>query len=776
MSERSSVSPPGAEEHADPTDRQLRLWILLSFGLGVALVSAALLFPEGTGPDSPALPDIGQVATTGIVLCAITILAYLARRRLRLLLNDNERSSVSANALLAGHPFLALFLVSLVVLFVEVMFIRYSSGQFRIFAYYKNIPLISCFLGLGLGCFLRNARPRHAMWFLLWMVPLAVFLSQGVHLVDGTISKWGAQASTEFILGDSLYGDVELSPPLQLLVQFAIGGFCLATLVAIASTFSLLGRILGTAFEQVPRLPGYTINILGSLGGILSFMALSYLHTPPWIWYLIGLFPLLGWIAGRERIFSAVALIALAVAAVAPSRGETVWSQYQKLVGYPVENGYLVRISDSFYQVALDLRPEAIARLGYDPAPHYNSVYQGIARPDRVLVVGAGTGNDVAAALRAGASRVDAVDIDPAIVEIGRRHHPEKPYDDPRVTVIVDDARNAFRRLSARSYDAVVFGLLDSHTQLGMSSVRLDNYVFTLESFAAARRLLKPGGSIILVATDNTNWLHKRLAAMLRANCDTPVDLKTYGVQKSLVCQVADPSRPPDVTPMSITGPVPTDDWPFLYLPDRSIPQAYVIVILMLAAASVWVLWRGGLDLGSITPYHTHMFFMGAAFLLMEIYAINRLALLFGTTWLVSAITIGLVLLLIVLANLTVAATGRNLQKPAYAALFILLILSYGIEPGIALGKGMAPAIAYGLFILSPVYCAGVIFAHSFRVSPAAGPAIGANILGAVLGGWIEYATMISGIRSMALLALGFYLASLIALVIVVRRRSIQGL
>jgi len=167
---------------------------------------------------------------------------------------------------------------------------------------------------------------------------------------------------------------------------------------------------------------------------------------------------------------------------------------------------------------------------------------------------------------------------------------------------------------------------------------------------------------------------------------------------------------------------------------------------------------------------------MGAAFLLMEIYAINRLALLFGTTWQVSAITIGLVLLLIVLANLTVAATGRNLQKPAYAALFILLILSYGIEPGIVLGRGVAPAIAYGLFILSPVYCAGVIFAHSFRVSPAAGPAIGANILGAVLGGWIEYATMISGIRSMALLALGFYLASLIALVIVVRRRSIQGL
>ena len=376
MSEISSDSPLGVEEHADPTDRQLLLWILLSFGLGVGLVSAALLFPEGTRPDSPALPGTDLVATTGIALCAITILACFARRRLRLVLTDPEPDSVSAGYLLAARPYLALFVVSLVVLFVEVMFIRYSSGQFRIFAYYKNIPLISCFLGLGLGCFLRNARPRHALWFLLWMVPLAVFLSQGAHLVDSTISLWGALASTEFNLGSSLLGNVELSPPLQLLMQFAIGGFCLLTLVAIASTFSLLGRILGTAFEQVPRLPGYTINILGSVGGILLFMALSYLYTPPWIWYLIGLVPLLAWIAGRERIFSALALIAFAVAAVAPSRGETVWSQYQKLIGYPTDIGYMVRISDSFYQVALDLRPEAIARLGYDPAPHYNSVYQ----------------------------------------------------------------------------------------------------------------------------------------------------------------------------------------------------------------------------------------------------------------------------------------------------------------------------------------------------------------------------------------------------------------
>ena len=210
-------------------------------------------------------------------------------------------------------------------------------------------------------------------------------------------------------------------------------------------------------------------------------------------------------------------LIAANMLAVMPSIGDTVWSPYQKLVGHPIPPGtvippgserlgpdaeaYLVQISDVFYQVAIDLRPQALGDRGGHPLPHYDEVYRRLGnRPERVLIVGAGLGNDVAAALRAGAGHVDAVEIDPAIVELGRRHHPERPYEDTRVNVIINDARDAFRRLPPQSYDVVVFGLLDSHTQLASSSVRLDNYVFTLESFRTAGRLLKPGGHIIVTA------------------------------------------------------------------------------------------------------------------------------------------------------------------------------------------------------------------------------------------------------------------------------------
>lgn len=131
---------------------------------------------------------------------------------------------------------------------------------------------------------------------------------------------------------------------------------------------------------------------------------------------------------------------------------------------------------------------------GENPFPLYDAALVQLPQRERVLVVGAGTGNDVAAALRAGATEVVAVDIDPAIVAMGRAHHPEQPYSDPRVRVVVDDARRAFRTLPKAHFDGVIFGLLDSHTQLGMSSVRLDNYVFTLESLGEARQLLRPGG------------------------------------------------------------------------------------------------------------------------------------------------------------------------------------------------------------------------------------------------------------------------------------------
>src|SRR5437879_1522231 len=69
---------------------------------------------------------------------------------------------------------------------------------------------------------------------------------------------------------------------------------------------------------------------------------------------------------------------------------------------------------------------------------------------DNVLIVGAGTGTDVAIALSQGARHVDAVEIDPEIYRLGQQLNPERPYRDPRVSVHIDDGRALVQRTRDR--------------------------------------------------------------------------------------------------------------------------------------------------------------------------------------------------------------------------------------------------------------------------------------------------------------------------------------
>ncbi|HWW88206.1 MAG TPA: methyltransferase domain-containing protein, partial [Vicinamibacterales bacterium] len=713
------------------------------------------------------VPGLEIAGVTGLGLLVLVTVAACWRRQISALLADVPAGAGRSSS----RPQVRLFIASFAALFLEVALIRYTGSQLRVFSFFKNVPLIAAYLGLGVGCALGDGRPRHVVSFLLFFVPVVAFLSAGTFVFSGMLGRAAAAATTEHILGDAV---VRSAPELLVLgAQVGIGGFCLVTLLGFSSLFVPLGRLLGGAFEQLPRLSAYTINILGSLAGTLVFVLLSYWWMPPWVWMLVGLSPLLWWLDRRRDALFAVGLIALSALTTAPAIGETIWSPYQKLVGQAVKvqpnpsgeamPGYLVEISDVFYQVAVDLRPAAVARSGQNPYPHYDNAFRVLSRPiQRVLIVGSGTGNDVAAALRAGAMAVDAVDIDPAIVSLGREHHPERPYADPRVRVIVDDARAAFRKLPAGAYDAVLFGLLDSHTQLGMSSVRLDNYVFTRESFAEARRLLRPGGRMVVTAATFRDWFRQRFIDMLSTTCDSPVQTQDApgGAWVTYDCQIN--GTGPTELAGSTAALLPTDDWPFLYLPERAIPRAYSLVVVLLAFGCFLVIRGNGLSPARFRIYHAHLFFLGAAFLLMEVYAINRLALLFGTTWTVSAVAVMVVLTLIVAANLTLTGIGSPPYAVAYAGLFGSLIVSYSLGPDAVLGQGVGLAIAYSFAVLLPVYFAGLVFARSFAIAPIAGTAIGANMLGAVVGGWAEYIGMALGIRALLVLAMSFYLGSLV--------------
>ncbi|HSN51058.1 MAG TPA: hypothetical protein VLS87_00900, partial [Woeseiaceae bacterium] len=122
-----------------------------------------------------------------------------------------------------------------------------------------------------------------------------------------------------------------------------------------------------------------------------------------------------------------------------------------------------------------------------------------------VLVLGAGTGSDVLMALYHGASRVDAVELNPqmtALVAETYAGFAGHIYDDPRVTVVTAEARGFVAR-HAGSYDLVQIGLLDSFGASGAGVQALnESYLSTVEALGEYLQHLAPGGVLAI-----TRWI-----------------------------------------------------------------------------------------------------------------------------------------------------------------------------------------------------------------------------------------------------------------------------
>jgi Spermine/spermidine synthase domain len=132
-----------------------------------------------------------------------------------------------------------------------------------------------------------------------------------------------------------------------------------------------------------------------------------------------------------------------------------------------------------------------------------------------VMIIGAGSGNDVSRALQWGADHVDAVEIDPAIYRLGMQYHPDHPYQDPRVEIHNDDGRN-FLRATNRKYDLIVYALVDSLVlHSGYSNIRLESYLFTQQTFADVKRHLNPNGTFVVYNYFRQGWLISRLQKSL---------------------------------------------------------------------------------------------------------------------------------------------------------------------------------------------------------------------------------------------------------------------
>jgi hypothetical protein len=199
-----------------------------------------------------------------------------------------------------------------------------------------------------------------------------------------------------------------------------------------------------------------------------------------------------------------------------------------------------------------------------------------------------------------------------------------------------------------------------------------------------------------------------------------------------------------------------TDDWPFLYLNPQGRPVAYVVVLGLIVAASL-VLIRSSFRRRD-SAFDWHMFFLGAAFMLVEMKSLAELSLLFGSTWLVNSAVIAGVLLMILAANGVVSYSPGTGPAWRYGWLAASLLLSYALGVGwLNAWSFLGRAVVGALLASLPILFAGMVFATSFRRGRDASGALAANMFGALVGGVLEYVSLAFGIGSLTVLALGLY-------------------
>jgi len=407
-----------------------------------------------------------------------------------------------------------LFLVGFLVLFLELACIRWFAAHVIFLQFFTNVVLIACFLGMSCGCLAAKGKRDWLAGFpLLGVVTfLAALVSLAIyHHWKGLAVSVGNLASPQEVFFGTEYRNLDVA-------QFVVPIELVAALffVLVALLFVGLGQVLGRAFDAYPdRVRGYMLNIGGSLAGIVGFTAISFVEAPPVAWFFVALAGVayllhqggrLTWLRG----LGLAALLAMVATPITVYKRDSQlrWSPYYAILYEKPDRQIIVNTISHQAMVPYEKKGATYSLV------HLLQQHSGGKPFEDVLVIGAGSGNDVAHALRFGARRVDAVEIDPVILDIGAADHPDRPYQDPRVVRHLDDGRH-FLRTTDRKYDLVVYALVDSlilHSSY--ANIRLESFLFTRQALEDVKRVLKPDGTFVMYNCYRQGWIVHRAAAM----------------------------------------------------------------------------------------------------------------------------------------------------------------------------------------------------------------------------------------------------------------------
>jgi hypothetical protein len=644
-----------------------------------------------------------------------------------------------------------LILLSFLMLFVELALIRWTASNVIFLSYFSNFVLLGSFLGIGVGFLRAKARLNffpYAPVALTFLVGLVLMFRVEVDRPGSDLIFTGVSSMTGL--------------PSWLILPFI---FC-----AVAAVMAMIAEGVARTFVLFEPLEAYRYDIAGSILGIVAFSALSFTWAPPVAWGAVVAILFAFLLRPRLRALQLVALIGLVIILGRESLVAVwSWSPYYKVAAIArpdIPGATELFVNGVPFQLAISVadrkRSPSVYFLPYERA--------GDRTLNEVLIVGAGSGTDVAVALASGARHIDAVEIDPRLQQIGVQRHPNHPYADPRVSVTIDDAR-AFLERTDKQYDLILFALPDSLTLVsGQSSLRLESYLFTLEAMERAKSHLLPGGTFAMYNYYYQAWLVDRLAGTLERVYGQAPCVDSVGTHAHLAVISVRSDGTPDGCPSAwqptdteAAATPATDDYPFLYLRERSIPVFYLLTLALILAASLVLVRVVSGPYRQMREY-LDLFFMGAAFLLLETKSVVQFALLFGTTWFVNALVFAGVLVAVLLA-IEVARRTR-LPNPVYlyGALLVAIAVAWLVPVHALLALETMPRFVVATIVaFTPIFIANLVFAERFRRVESSTVAFGANLLGAMVGGVLEYASLLTGYQTLLILVALLYGAAFLS-------------
>jgi SAM-dependent methyltransferase len=722
-------------------------------------------------------------------------------------------------------PYLDLCLISFLILFFELACIRWFGSMVVYLTFFTNIVLLATFLGMSVGC-LSALRGRDWVERVMPLFLLAVVLACGVLWIYSTYGRVmidvGGQGSPQQVYFGTEYRARDVSTfvvPLELL---AAGFF-----VLIAFVFVGLGQVMGRAFNEAQdRLRAYISNIMGSLAGIAAFALAALLWTTPLVWFAVVVVIWFYFLKRRTlgQLSCSVAVLIIvgcfsyngtlrSPSQTAHARNDTlIWSPYYKITYSPQLRS--INTNNIGHQSMVDIQHDGPAY----SLPYLLNRGAGGQPFESVLIIGAGSGNDVSAALANGATHVDAVEIDPAIYSLGRAEHADHPYQDPRVTVHIGDGRSFIRKTN-RTYDLVIYALVDSLVlHSGYSSLRLESFLFTRDAFEDIAARLRPGGVFVVYNFFRQGWIVGRIVRMSEEAFGTKplvisfpyvasiraadqefnrLTLILSGADATILAAVRQQfeqhesfwlnnrlavnaslggfgAQPPEIAGLKASDwnriapstidttavdPLPSDDWPFLYLRDKTVPGLNLRNIVLIAVLSLAMISMFS-PVRRVRP-NWRMFFLGAGFMLLETKGVVHMALLFGSTWLVNSVVFFAILVMMLASNLYVLALKPRKLGPYH----VLLVASLAINIMVPMSKflalpGWEEVAVSCTVVFAPIFFAGIIFGTLFRDSSQPDIDFGSNIAGAILGGLCEALSLVIGFNYLLVIAVAFYVSA----------------